>query len=63
MHPCAYLLENVPTLGDFRPLVLARWQQIMDWIDKLVHANAPSIGSQAHQFHWMWTNLTPSEVI
>ncbi len=25
MHPCAYLFENVPPLGDFRLIVLASW--------------------------------------
>jgi site-specific DNA-cytosine methylase len=34
MHPCAYLLENVPPLGDSRPTILARWQQIRAWIDE-----------------------------
>jgi hypothetical protein len=53
MHPCAYLLENVPTLGDFRPPILARWQQIRAWIDKPMHVDAPLVGSQAHQFQWM----------
>jgi len=28
MYPRAYLLKNVPPLGDFRPIILARWQQI-----------------------------------
>jgi hypothetical protein len=26
MHPCVYLLENVPPLGDFRPTILVGWQ-------------------------------------
>jgi hypothetical protein len=28
MHPCAYLLENVPPWGEFRLIILARWQQL-----------------------------------
>jgi hypothetical protein len=34
MHPCAYLLENVPPLGDSRPIVLVGWQEIKAWISK-----------------------------
>ncbi len=28
MHPCAYLLQNVPPLRDIKPIVLTKWQQI-----------------------------------
>jgi len=45
MHPCAYLLENVPTPGDFKPLVLAGWQQIRAWIDKPMYVDALLVGS------------------
>jgi hypothetical protein len=34
MQLCAYLLENVPPLGDSLVVVLTTWQQIMDWIGK-----------------------------
>jgi len=46
MHPCAYLLENVPPLGDYRPLIiLAKWQQVKAWIKELVQMDVVSIGS------------------
>jgi hypothetical protein len=50
MHPCAHLLENVPTLEDSRPTILANWQQIKAWIDELVLVDVALIGSQAHWF-------------
>lgn len=28
IHSCAYVLENVPSLGDFQPTILEAWQQI-----------------------------------
>jgi hypothetical protein len=62
MHPCAYLLENVPPLGDSRPIVLAKWQQIKAWIGKSVQVNVASVGSRIHWFQWMWINLAPQEV-
>ncbi len=63
MHPCAYLLENVPPLRDYKPIVLARWQQIKAWIGKPVQVDVVSVGSWAHWFWWMWTNLASLEVI
>jgi hypothetical protein len=50
MHPCAYLLENVPPLGDSRPIVLASWQHIRAWIDKLVQVNVALIDRQLIDF-------------
>jgi hypothetical protein len=63
MHPCAYLLENVPPLGDFKPTILARWQHIKTWIGELVQVDVALVGSQTHWFQWMWTNLAPPKVI
>jgi hypothetical protein len=63
MHPCAYLLENVPPLGDSKLIVLARWQQIRAWIGKPVQADVILVGSWSHRFWWMWINLTSLEVI
>ncbi len=63
MHPCAYLLENVPPLRDSRPIVLARWRQIKAWVGKPVQVDVVSIGSWAHWFWWMCTNLASLEVI
>jgi hypothetical protein len=36
MHPCAYLLKNVPLLKDFQPIMLEKWQQIWAWINELM---------------------------
>jgi hypothetical protein len=63
MHPCAYLLENVPPWGDYRPIVLAKWQQIRAWINKPLQVDIISVASWAHRFWWMWINLTPLKVI
>jgi hypothetical protein len=45
MHPCAYLLENVPPLRDSRPIVLAKWQQIKAWIGELVQVDVVLVSS------------------
>jgi len=50
MHLCAYLLENVSTWGDSKPIILAKWQQIKAWINKPVQVDAILVGSQAHWF-------------
>jgi hypothetical protein len=50
MHPCAYLLENVPPLGDSWPIVLAGWQHTKAWIGKLVYMNVASINRQLIDF-------------
>jgi hypothetical protein len=63
MHQCAYLLENVPPLGNFWLNILARWKQIRAWINKPMQVDDVSVGSRIHQFWWIWTNITPLEVI
>jgi hypothetical protein len=50
MHQCAYLLENVPLVGDSRPFILSGWQHITAWIDEPMQVGVVRIGSQAHQF-------------
>jgi len=45
MHACAYLLKNVPPLGDFRLIVLAGWQQIRAWISEPMQVDATLVGS------------------
>jgi hypothetical protein len=57
------LLKNFPPLGDLQLIILAKWQQIRTWISKLMQVDAIVIGSQTHQFWWLWINLTPLEVI
>jgi site-specific DNA-cytosine methylase len=53
MHPCAYLLENIPPLEDYKSTILVGWQQIRVWIGEPVQVIVASIGSQAHWFQWM----------
>jgi hypothetical protein len=62
MHLCANILENVPPLGDSRPIVLAGWQQIQTWIKEQMQVDVALVVSRSHQFQWMWTNLAPPEV-
>jgi len=45
MHPCAYLLENVPPLGDFKPTILVGWQHVRAWISELMQVDVVSVGS------------------
>jgi hypothetical protein len=50
MHQCAYLLENVPLVGDSWPFILGEWQLIKAWIGEGMHVDVVTIGSHAHQF-------------
>jgi hypothetical protein len=59
MHPCVYLLENVPPLKDSQPIIVVGWQKIKAWIGEPIQVDATSIGSRAHRFWWIWTNITP----
>jgi hypothetical protein len=45
MHPCAYLLENVPPLEDYKPTILVGWQQIRVWINKPMQVDVALVGS------------------
>jgi hypothetical protein len=58
MHPCAYLLKNVPPLGNSQLAI--GWQQMCAWISVLIIQVAITIvDSLAHRFQWMWIKLTP----
>jgi hypothetical protein len=50
MHPYAYLLENVPPLGDSKPIILVGWQHIRAWISELMQVDLVLVGSRAHWF-------------
>jgi hypothetical protein len=63
MHSCAYVLENVPPLGDSRPFELAAWQQIRAWIREPVQVDVVVVNSCAHHFRWIWTNLASLEML
>jgi hypothetical protein len=54
---------DVPPLEDSKSTILAGLQQIRVWISELVHVDDVLVSSRTHQFLWMWTNLTPPEVI
>ncbi len=63
MHQCAYLLENVPLMGNSWSFILGGWQHIRAWIRESMLVDVVIIGSQAHQFWCLWINITPLEVI
>ncbi|CAM6100575.1 unnamed protein product [Calypogeia fissa] len=63
VRPLAYILENVPVLGDTHAQVLASVRQVRFWLGLAVLLDAPSIGSQAHRPRLWWTNLLPREVL
>ncbi len=56
-------MENVPQLGDSRPIILVGWQHIRAWIGEPTQVDVVLSGSWTHWFWWMWTNLAPPEVI
>jgi len=59
MHPCAYLLKNVPPLGNFQIAMLIGWQRMCAWINVLMQVATTILDSLAHQFQWMWIKITP----
>lgn len=62
-HPPAYILENVPLLGDVRERVVASVHQVRSWIGQAVLLDAARVGSRAHRPRLWWTNLVPTEVL
>jgi hypothetical protein len=59
----AYILENVPWLGDTRSYVMASVHEIRSWIEPVVLLDAARVGSHAHHPQLWWTNLLPKEVL
>jgi len=59
----AYLLENVPLLGDTRSHVMASVHQIRSWIRPAVLLDATKVGSHAHHPRLWWMNLLPRGVL
>jgi hypothetical protein len=47
MHLCAYILKDVPPLGDSQLVVLVGWQQIQVWIEEQVQVDATLVGSHS----------------
>jgi hypothetical protein len=61
-HAPAYILENVPLLGDTRFHVMANVHEIWSWIGLAVLLDAARVGSHAHRPQLWWTNLVSKEV-
>jgi hypothetical protein len=59
----AYILENVPLLGDTRSHVMANLHQIRSWIGLAVLLDAVRVGLRAHCPRLWWMNLLPREVL
>jgi hypothetical protein len=59
----AYILENVPLLGDIRSHVVASVHEIRSWIGPAVLLDVVRVGSHAHHPRLWWTNLLPREVL
>ncbi len=59
----AYILENVPLLGDIRSHVMANVHHIQSWIGPAVLLDGARVGSCAHHPRLWWTNLLPREVL
>ncbi|CAM6104272.1 unnamed protein product [Calypogeia fissa] len=63
VHSPAYILENVPLLGDSHSRVVASMHQVREWVGPAVLLDAASIGALAHRPRLWWTNLLPPEVL
>jgi hypothetical protein len=59
----AYILENVPLLGDTRSHVMASVHEIRSWIGPTVLLDTARVGSRAHCPRLWWMNLVPREVL
>jgi site-specific DNA-cytosine methylase len=59
----AYILKNVPLLGDIRSHVMASVHEIWSWIGPVVLLDAARVSSCAHRPRLWWTNLLPKEVL
>jgi hypothetical protein len=62
-HAPAYILENVPLLGDTKSHVMASVDEIQSWIGPVVLLDATRVGSCARRPRLLWTNLLPKEVL
>jgi hypothetical protein len=62
-HAPAYILENVPLLGDTRFHVMANVHEIRSWIGPAVLLDATRVNSRVHCPQLWWTNLVPREVL
>jgi len=62
-HVFAYILENVPLLGDTRFHVMANVHEIRSWIGLVVLLDATKVSSRAHRPQLWWTNLVSREVL
>ncbi len=63
VHAPAYILENVPLLGDIRFHVMTSVHEIRSWIGPMVLLDAARVGSHVHRPRLWWTNLLPREVL
>jgi hypothetical protein len=59
----AYILENVPLLGDTKSHVMASVHEIQFWIAPTVLLDAVRVGSHVHHPRLWWMNLLPKEVL
>lgn len=59
----AYILENVPLLGDTRAQLMASVHEVSAWIGFAVLLDAVRVGSRAHRARLWWTNLLPREIL
>jgi len=59
----AYILENVPLLGDTRSHVMANVHEIWSWVGLAILLDATRVGSRAHHPQLLWMNLVPMEVL
>jgi hypothetical protein len=63
VHSPAYILKNVPLLGDARSRVVASMHQVQQWLGPAVLLDMASVGSRAHRPRLWWTNLMPPGVL
>ncbi|BBN14385.1 hypothetical protein Mp_6g11220 [Marchantia polymorpha subsp. ruderalis] len=59
----AYILENVPLLGDTRAQLMASVHEVRAWIGSAVLLDAARVGSRAHRARLWWINLVPREIL
>jgi hypothetical protein len=58
-----YVIENVPSAQDSRPLVRLGLRSIIQWFGKPFVMDAAQVGARAHRLRYVWTNMIPLAVL
>jgi hypothetical protein len=58
-----YVVENVPSAQDQRPLVRLGLRSLIHWFGQPFVLDAAQVGARAHRVRYLWTNMVPHSVL